>query len=153
MKPLSLSWNICSVIYRVRAFLKHLTFKYFLTWHVMCIFFWIIKRFWVWTKTVQLLLWITEISFMFIVVTTLPDNLKKTFFSFNYLCNHTSFLPWSVLVNIVNRSRHRLTSCQLKKQTRHLCDVCTPSSDCMSTWCTINLWRWKSVWTPPFISF
>ena len=34
-------------------------------------------------------------------------------------------------VNIVNRSRPRLTSCLLKKQARHQCDVCTPSSDCL----------------------
>ena len=33
------------------------------------------------------------------------------------------------LVNIVNRSRPRLTSCL--KQARHQCDVCTPSSDCL----------------------
>ena len=37
----------------------------------------------------------------------------------------------SLLVNIVNWSRPRLTSCLLKKQTRHQSDVCTPSSDCL----------------------
>ena len=36
-----------------------------------------------------------------------------------------------LLVNIVNRSRSRLTSCLLRKQARHQCDVCTPSSDCL----------------------
>ena len=35
------------------------------------------------------------------------------------------------VVNIVNRSRPRLTSCLLKKQARHQCDVCTPSSGCL----------------------
>ena len=38
---------------------------------------------------------------------------------------------WLRLVNIVNRSRPRLTSSLLKKQARHQCDVCTPSSDCL----------------------
>ena len=36
-----------------------------------------------------------------------------------------------ILVNIVNRSRPRLTSYLLKKQARHQFDVCTPSSNCI----------------------
>ena len=36
-----------------------------------------------------------------------------------------------ILVNNVNRSRPRLTSCLLKKQARHQCDVCTTLSDCL----------------------
>ena len=43
---------------------------------------------------------------------------------------HASLEPDSIF-NIVNRSRPRLTSSLLKKQARHLCDVCTPSSDCL----------------------
>ena len=35
------------------------------------------------------------------------------------------------VVNIVNRSRPRLTSCLFKKQARHQFDVCTPSADCL----------------------
>ena len=57
-----------------------------------------------------------------------PNQLKcrkyKTFFLM-------FFLDVYKLVNIVNRSRPRLTSCLLKKQARHQCDVCTPSSDCL----------------------
>ena len=37
----------------------------------------------------------------------------------------------SHIINIVNRSRPRLTSYLLKKQARHQCDVFTPSSDCL----------------------
>ena len=48
-----------------------------------------------------------------------------------YVISHSRFFGTYVVVNIVNRSRPQLTSCLLKKQARHQCDVCTPSSDCL----------------------